>query len=50
MSFLNKVTRFARSPQGKKAVRQAQTFASSPEGKKKIASLRSRFGDGAKKK
>lgn len=42
-SLLNRLSRFARSPQGKRLARKAQDFASSPEGKRKIADARRRF-------
>lgn len=35
-----KLSKFARSPQGKKLARQAQDYAKSPEGKAKIAQVR----------
>jgi hypothetical protein len=41
--LMSKLTRFARSPQGKRAMRKAQAYASSPEGKAKIAQARERF-------
>lgn len=34
--------RFASSPQGKRAIRQATNYAKSPKGKKQIASIRER--------
>jgi len=43
-----KAKRFAASPQGKRAMRQATDYAKSPKGKRQIASLRSRFAGGAK--
>jgi hypothetical protein len=42
MSLLTRVGRFARSPQGKKLMTQAQQFASKPENRRKIAELRGR--------
>lgn len=44
-----KAKRFASSPQGKRAIRQASDYAKSPKGKRQIAALRARFG-GAKKR
>jgi hypothetical protein len=44
MSLISKVGRFARSPQGKKLMRQAQEAASKPENRRKIAELRGRVG------
>jgi hypothetical protein len=40
MSLLSKITRFARSPQGRRMTQQAMTYARSPEGKRKIAQAR----------
>ena len=42
MSLFSKAARFARSPQGKKLMHQAQQFASKPENRQKIAQLRGR--------
>ena len=42
MSLFSKAARFARSPQGKKLMNQAQQFASKPENRQKIAQLRGR--------
>ena len=44
MSLFSKAARFARSPQGRKFVRQAQEYASKPENRRKIAQVRGRFG------
>jgi hypothetical protein len=43
MSLLSKITRFARSPQGRRMTQQAMTYARSPEGKRKIAQARQRL-------
>jgi hypothetical protein len=40
MSLISKLTRFARSPQGRRYTQQAMTYARSPEGKRKIAEVR----------
>jgi hypothetical protein len=40
MSLLTKITRFARSPQGRRLTNQAMAYARSPEGKRKIADVR----------
>ena len=40
MSLISKLTRFARSPQGRRMTQQAMTYARSPEGKRKIADVR----------
>ena len=45
-----KAKRFASSPQGKKAMRQASDYAKSEKGKRQISSLRSRFGGGGARK
>jgi hypothetical protein len=46
--ILDKLTRFARSPKGQRAIgtasRKAQDFASKPENRAKIGKLASRFG------
>lgn len=43
MSLMNKITRFARSPQGRKAMDQAKRYAKDPETKRKIDQARKRF-------
>jgi hypothetical protein len=43
MSWLNKVARFASSPQGQKVIRQAKKYASDPKNKQKIDQLKNRF-------
>ena len=43
MPLVNRLTRLARSPQGRRLAARAQTYAKSPEGKRKIADLRRRF-------
>ena len=40
MSLMTKISRFARSPQGRRLARQAMDYAKSPEGKRKIAQAR----------
>jgi hypothetical protein len=40
MSLLSKISRFARSPQGRRLTHQAMAYARSPEGKRKIADVR----------
>jgi len=42
-SLLGKVSRFARSPQGKQFMRKAQDYANRPETKRKIADARARL-------
>lgn len=43
MSLFSKIGKFARSPQGRRAVQQAQRYAQSPEGKRKLAQVRQRL-------
>jgi hypothetical protein len=43
MSLLSKLSRFARSPQGRRLTNQAKAYARSPEGKRKIAQARQRL-------
>ena len=40
MSFIARVARFARSPQGRRLFNQAAAYARSPEGKAKIEQAR----------
>jgi hypothetical protein len=40
MSLMNKIARFARSPQGRRMAQQAMNYAKSPEGKRRIADAR----------
>ena len=40
MKLMTMITRFARSPQGRRMAQQAMTYAKSPEGKRKIADAR----------
>ena len=42
-SLMNRISRFARSPQGRKYTDKAQNYAKSPEGKRKIEQARRRF-------
>ena len=42
-SLINRISQFARSPQGRRAADKAKNYASSPEGKRKIDGLRRRF-------
>jgi len=41
--LVSKLSRFARSPQGRKVAAKAQNYANSPEGKRKIEQARKRF-------
>ena len=44
MSLFNKLSKFARSPQGKRVMNEAQKMAKDPQTKRKIADVRARFG------
>jgi hypothetical protein len=48
MSLMTKLTRFARSPQGRKMTKQAMDYAKSPEGKRKIAQVRKQLASRGK--
>jgi len=41
---MNRVSKFARSPQGQKLARKAQDYARSPEGRRKLEDARRRLG------
>jgi len=43
MSLLNKLSRFARSPQGRKLTDRAMTYARSPQGRRQIEQARVRL-------
>jgi hypothetical protein len=43
MSLFSRISRFARSPQGRRMTQQAMSYARSPEGKRKIAQARQRL-------
>ena len=45
MSLMTRFTRFARSPQGRKAFGQAKRYAQSPEGRAKIDQARRRLAE-----
>lgn len=49
MSLLSRVTKFAKSPQGKKLMKQAQDVAKDPKTKEKIAEARGRLAGGKDK-
>jgi hypothetical protein len=40
MSLFSKLSRFARSPQGRRMTNQAMSYARSPEGKRRLADVR----------
>ena len=43
MPLMNKIARFARSPQGRKLAGQAKQFAEKPENRRKIEQFRARL-------
>jgi hypothetical protein len=43
MSLLNKFSRFARSPQGRKLTNRASAYARSPKGRRQIEQARARL-------
>jgi len=40
MSLINSISRFARSPKGRRLAQHAMSYARSPEGKRRIADAR----------
>lgn len=40
MKLMSMISRFARSPQGRRMAQQAMNYARSPEGKRKISDVR----------
>jgi len=46
MSMLNRLVKYASSPQGRKLANQATKYAQSPQGRRKIAELRGRLAGG----
>ena len=51
MKLIDRVVRFARSPQGRRAFAQARAYAQSPEGRAKIDQARRQLAQrGAKRK
>ena len=45
MSLIGRIGKFARSPQGKKLMRQAQQMAQDPKTREKISEVRARFAN-----
>jgi hypothetical protein len=43
MSLLNKISRFARSPQGRRLADRASSYARSPKGRRQIEQARARL-------
>ena len=50
MKLMSMISRFARSPQGRRMAQQAMTYANSPEGQRKIADVRKQLATRAKRK
>jgi hypothetical protein len=44
MSLINRIARFASSPQGRRAVGKAKRYAKSPQGRAKIEQVRRQLG------
>ena len=42
-SLMNRISRFARSPQGQRLARQAQRYAARPENRRKVEGMRQRL-------
>jgi hypothetical protein len=45
MSLMNRIAKFARSPQGRRAAAAAMAYAQSPKGRAKIEQARRRLAD-----
>ena len=43
MSLVNRIARFASSPQGRRLADKARNYAASPEGRRQIEQMRSRM-------
>lgn len=43
-SLMGRITRFARSPQGRRLAERAQSYTKSPEGRRKVERVRERLG------
>jgi len=41
---MGRITRFARSPQGRRLAERAQSYTKSPEGRRKVERVRERLG------
>jgi len=50
MSIMSRISRFARSSQGRRATDKAKRYASSPEGRRKIEQVRGRLTGAGKRK
>ena len=45
MPLMNKLTKFATSPQGRRLFSKAKTYAQSPQGRARIAKVQERLAD-----
>ena len=50
MKLMSMISKFARSPQGRRYGKQAMDYAQSPEGKRRIADVRRQLARGRKPK
>jgi hypothetical protein len=50
MKLMSMLSKFARSPQGRRMAQQAMTYAKSPEGKRRIADVRRQVAQQRKRK
>ena len=50
MKLMSMISKFARSPQGRRYSKQAMDYAQSPEGKRRIADVRRQLARGRKPK
>jgi hypothetical protein len=48
MKLMSMISRFARSPQGRRYTQQAMDYAKSPDGKRRLADVRRQFARGRK--
>jgi hypothetical protein len=46
MKLMSMISRFARSPQGRRYTQQAMDYAKSPDGKRRLADVRRQFARG----
>ena len=50
MKLMSMISKFARSPQGRRYAKQATDYAKSPEGKRRIADVQKQLSKGRKPK
>ena len=50
MKLMGMISKFARSPQGRRYAQQAMDYAKSPDGKRRLADVRSQLSRGRKRK